>query len=291
MLFYDIKFITMPRIKYNCSMKTRGGTAPITARADLLELCYVESGDLICETPSGTTVCEAGHLYPLVLGEGVRLYSESGAPARITSLGIECEMSVRTVNTDAFGENDTRTLMRELIDGDRLLIPKDGMSILSLDWLEGYIKRIRACRVGERIAEETRAIATLLELFSRITRSSMDAVAYEKGAFPTSAVAYSEMAVAYIVKHYREKITVADIADELGLSQNYLHSIFKQVKGCTITDYLTSYRMGLARTYIERFGLKSYEAAHAVGIDDPAYFSRLFKKSYGISASEMKKEL
>ena len=63
----------------------------------------------------------------------------------------------------------------------------------------------------------------------------------------------------------------------------------QQVKGMTIIEYLTNYRMEIAKTYIERFGLRAYEAADMVGIDDPAYFSRVFKKLYGKSVSEYKK--
>ena len=108
-------------------------------------------------------------------------------------------------------------------------------------------------------------------------------------AFPTSAVAYSEMVVSYIIKNYRKKISVIEIAEEFGLTPNYLHAIFKQVKGTTIIDYLTAYRMDMAKTYIERFGLHAYEAAELVGIDDPAYFSRLFKKMYKKSISDFKR--
>ena len=46
----------------------------------------------------------------------------------------------------------------------------------------------------------------------------------------------------------------------------------------------------MARTYIERFGLRAYEAAEMVGIDDPAYFSRVFKKLYGKIVSDFKRE-
>lgn len=98
------------------------------------------------------------------------------------------------------------------------------------------------------------------------------------------------MVVSYIIKNYRKKISVLEIAEEFGLTSNYLHAIFKQVKGTTIIDYLTTYRMNIAKIYIERLGLKAYEAAEMVGIDALAYFSRVFKKLYGNSVSEFKRE-
>ena len=179
--------------------------------------------------------------------------------------------------------------MKNMLDGDRILIQKDGLSSLQFDWLAPHIKKIVACNCGERVGEEARAISLWFDLTSRITKSCMNLVAYDAKAFPTSAVAYSEMVVSYIIKNYKNKISVADIADEFGLSPNYLHAIFKQVKGITIIDYLTSYRLELAKIYIERFGLRAYEAAAAVGIDDPAYFSRVFKKMFGKSVNSFKK--
>jgi two-component system response regulator YesN len=179
--------------------------------------------------------------------------------------------------------------MRGLLEGNRFLLPREGISALEAEWVAPYMKKLLSCKPDERIGEETRALSLILELMSRITKASMDLLAFEAHTFPTSAVAYSEMVVSYIIKNYRKKISVIDIAEEFGLTPNYLHAIFKQVKGTTIIDYLTTYRMDMAKTYIERFGLRAYEAAELVGIDDPAYFSRLFKKMYKKSISDFKR--
>ena len=237
----------------------------------------------------GTLVCEAGHLYPLLFSDKCEVYSEDGGMIKMHAFGLECDLSVNIINSEKLSESDTRALMKNLLDGNRFLLPREGISILASDWIAPYIKKINACKTGEKIGEETRALSLIIEFMSRITKSCMDILAYDAKAFPTSAVAYSEMVVAYIVKNYRKKISVIDIAEEFGLTPNYLHAIFKQVKGTTIIDYLTTYRMNLAKTYIERFGLHAYEAAAMVGIDDPAYFSRVFKKLYGESVSEFKR--
>ena len=290
MLFYDIRFKTIPTIKYNCTVIVPSYNASIGKAPRLLELCFVEKGEFVCHSGSRSLVCEAGHLYPLLFCDGCEIYTESNTPSKLLSIGIECDFEAQIVDSERLSESDARTLMKNLISGSRFLLPVDGLSTLEFEWISHYVKKIIACKPGERVGEETLALSLFLELMSRITKSSMDTVAFDAKAFPTSAVAYSEMVVSYIIKNYRKKITIGDIADEFGLTPNYLHAIFKQVKGTTIIDYLTTYRMNLARTYIERFGLHAYEAAQMVGIDDPAYFSRVFKKLYGISVSEFKRE-
>ena len=289
MLFYEVELTTIPKIKYNCSVTAFGYRASVNANPNLLELCYIEAGNCICHSPSNTLVCETGYLYPLFFPEKCETYSEINAPTKIFSIGIEGGISVSRVDSEMLSQEDTRALMKRLLSGNRFLLPRDGISSFQSEWLQPYLKKIAALKTGERIGQETYAVSVILEFMSRITKACMDTVAFDAKVFPTSAIAYSEMAVSYITKNYRKKISVTDIAKEFELTPNYLHAIFKQVKGVTIIEYLTSYRMELAKTYIERFGLRAYEAADLVGIDDPAYFSRVFKKLYGKSINEFKR--
>lgn len=289
MLFYYIELLTIPKIKYNCAISVGDFSARVPENKQLLELCYLDGGDCVCQNGSDALVCEASHLYPLIFSGNCEMYSEGDRAVKMMCVGLECEFSHKMVNSEELTQEQARTLMKELLEGNRFLLPREGISALESEWVAPYMKKLLACKPGERIGEETRALSLVMELMSRITKSSMDALAFDAHSFPTSAVAYSEMVVSYIIKNYRKKISVIDIAEEFGLTPNYLHAIFKQVKGTTIIDYLTAYRMDMAKTYIERFGLHAYEAAEFVGIDDPAYFSRLFKKMYKKSISDFKR--
>lgn len=287
--FYDVELLSIPKIKYACNIATAGHKVFINERENFLELCYVERGECICKTSSGSLVCESGSFYPLLFGEKFEIYTESYSPLGVYSIGLDCELSVNVIDTDVLDEDGARALMKNLLSGNRFLLPRDGLSRHDNDWMLPLIKKIVACKTGQRIGEETRAISLSLEFLGRVTRASMDMLAFDAKSFPTNAVAYSEMAIEYIARNYRKKISVIDLAEKFGLTPNYLHAIFKQVKGTTIIDYLTNYRMNLARIYIERFGLKAYEAAELVGIEDPAYFSRVFKKLYGKSVAKFKR--
>lgn len=291
MLFYDIELTTIPKIKHDCIVITPEYNTTTAKNNNLFELCYVDRGDYVCQNADGALVCEQGHIYPMIFDQKYEIYTEGEHPVRMYSICLECGLNVNVIDSEKLSEAQTRELMKNLLSGNRFLLPKEGLSSNQFDWVLPYVKKIVSCNPGERIGEETRALSLILELLSKITKTSMDEVAFDARVFPTSAVAYSEMVVSYIIKNYRKKISVLEIAEEFGLTPNYLHSIFKQVKGITIIDYLTAYRMNLAKIYIERFGLRAYEAANMVGIDDPAYFSRVFKKLYGKSVNEFKKEI
>lgn len=288
MFFYDIKINSMPSIAYNCAVSGERYKARLRKNDGIFELAYVESGEYIFSRES-VAVHEAGHLYPVIFDREAEIYTEQESQVRIISVGVRADISVSLIDSESLSEKETQEVMQNMLGGNRFLIARDGMSVLQFDWLSDYMKRIAACSCGERVGEESRALSLWLELMSRITKSSMSLLALDLNAVPTSSVAYGEMAVAYIIKNYKSKITVSSIAEALDLSPNYLHAVFKQVRGTTIIDYLTSYRMKLARVYIERFGMRVSEAAEAVGIDDPAYFSRLFKKTFGKSVNALKK--
>lgn len=96
-------------------------------------------------------------------------------------------------------------------------------------------------------------------------------------------------AVEFIKEHYSENITVDQIARATGYSVSYLSRLMKEQNGRSIMDYLNWYRIEKAKKMIWEGGLKSYEVAEKVGIPDPNYFSRIFKKYTGKSVNEYKR--
>ena len=91
-----------------------------------------------------------------------------------------------------------------------------------------------------------------------------------------------KQAVAYIDAHFtEEELSLNRVAQEVGLSANYLSALFSQETGATFVEHLTSRRMELARTLLRTTDQRSGEIAAAVGYKDPHYFSFLFKKTQG----------
>ena len=81
------------------------------------------------------------------------------------------------------------------------------------------------------------------------------------------------------------KLNLAFVSQEFGFSASYLSRKFKQDTGKKFIEYLNELRMEKAREYAEK-GVKMYIAASEVGIPDPNYFSRCFKKYTGMSYSD-----
>lgn len=92
----------------------------------------------------------------------------------------------------------------------------------------------------------------------------------------------------YIRKHYREDISLKDVADHVGLSENYLSNLFKNEVGDNMTNYVNQLRIEQAKKLIATTSMKTYEIAEAVGYHSASYFSTTFRKIAGCSISAYK---
>lgn len=84
---------------------------------------------------------------------------------------------------------------------------------------------------------------------------------------------------------YHEPICVKTISDELCISSNYLSSVFKKITGRNFIDYLTRIRLNKAKELLSDPSARIYEICAKVGYDDQNYFTKVFKKHFGVNPS------
>ena len=87
----------------------------------------------------------------------------------------------------------------------------------------------------------------------------------------------------YIDEHYHAKIEMKDITELTSLSYKYVSSIFKEKMGMTIMSYQQKKRIHNAKKLLGETRKTIGEVAEAVGYQDPFHFSKIFKKTVGIS--------
>lgn len=93
-------------------------------------------------------------------------------------------------------------------------------------------------------------------------------------------------AAAYIKNHYRESISLQEVADAVNVSRNYFSEMFKRVTGEKFIDHLIALRVKRAKELLQGSSLKVYEVAEQSGFNDVKYFSKQFKKIVGLSPAE-----
>ena len=92
--------------------------------------------------------------------------------------------------------------------------------------------------------------------------------------------------VNYLKNNYKDStINLTSVAQQFGFNASYLSRKFKKEMGVSFLEYLMKCRMEHA-IELKKSNLKMFETANEVGIPDPNYFGRCFKKYTGISYSE-----
>jgi len=95
----------------------------------------------------------------------------------------------------------------------------------------------------------------------------------------------------YIYTHYQEKLTLDDLADSAGVSGREALRTFKKALGKAPFDYLTEYRLGKAREFLETTDLSITDIAFQTGFSDGAYFGKVFRKYFNCTPREYRKQL
>jgi signal transduction histidine kinase/AraC-like DNA-binding protein/ABC-type sugar transport system substrate-binding protein len=90
-------------------------------------------------------------------------------------------------------------------------------------------------------------------------------------------------ALAYIHQHYDHPFTRNEIAQSVGVTDNYLSRIFRQELGLSPWEYLARYRVRQAKEFLRITNDNIADIALRVGFDDKAYFTRVFHKYAGCS--------
>lgn len=107
---------------------------------------------------------------------------------------------------------------------------------------------------------------------------------------PTQSNEFSNIINAYIRENLHSGISINKLANLVHLHPNYFIKVFKKHFSVTPMEYVNAMRLQLASKLLTYESAKSIQTiANEAGFNDYRYFSRIFKKKYGVSPSQYKK--
>ena len=98
-----------------------------------------------------------------------------------------------------------------------------------------------------------------------------------------------ETAIHFMRENLSKRLTLADIARHVNYSPSHFSAVFSRRTGYAPVYYFNQLKIQQASTYLDFTDLKITQICPRLGIDDPYYFSRLFRKHMGMSPSDYKK--
>lgn len=98
-------------------------------------------------------------------------------------------------------------------------------------------------------------------------------------------------ALDFINENYNTDLSLDKVAQSVFISPYYLSHLFKEELNITFVEYLTSVRIENAKKLLDSTPLSIVAIAYEVGYEDASYFSKVFKKTVGLSPSQFRKGL
>lgn len=89
-------------------------------------------------------------------------------------------------------------------------------------------------------------------------------------------------------REFDPELSLPVAADWCHFSPSYFSKLFREHTGESFTDYMVSLRMSKAAVRLKNSRKKVYEIAEEVGYRDVKYFTRVFKRVYGVSPNEFR---
>ncbi|OUM99863.1 MAG: AraC family transcriptional regulator [Paenibacillaceae bacterium ZCTH02-B3] len=217
----------------------------------------------------------------------IRPYPEEDAAALAKRVLLE-EKTLAVLDTDLLGK-------RAVHDANRpgtCYFPKF-FSLKNRPMLQQAFRMIEdILMLYERKANKGNLTALrLAELFLELSHEYLMAELHQARGRSSRSFLKVNALLEYLHQHYTEKISSADIEAAFDCNFDYMNRIFKQATGHTIFQYCNRIRINKAKELIQATHLDIGEIGYLVGVDDPYYFSKLFKKMVGLSPMQYYKKV
>ncbi|MBD2845017.1 helix-turn-helix transcriptional regulator [Paenibacillus sp. IB182496] len=134
-------------------------------------------------------------------------------------------------------------------------------------------------RTGELARLKTSAL--LMDLLHQVLHGCGQAIG---GSAPSEQAVTA--AAAYIEDHYMEPLTLHGLAALHGMSSARFSYYFHKYMRLRPIEYVMQCRMERARELLQAGTFPISAVSASVGYDNPLYFSRVFKKKFGLSPSK-----
>lgn len=229
--------------------------------------------------------------YHLQAGEG--LFCNSNALHAGSQLpGQDCDYLSLTFHPRLLRGFEGSVLGPKYVDA---LVNSPGLSSAKLtpavDWQARILRELAAIlRLSREKGElyELEVLRGLLEIWAQLYQGFGEAARQDTGEDPEKLRRLRAI-LAFLHQHYREKVTLEEVARQVGLCKSECCRFFKRQMGVPLFDYLLDYRVGKSLELLQS-GCTVAESGAQSGFSTPAYFSKVFRARTGRSPSEYRRE-
>lgn len=224
------------------------------------ELIYIGAGAGEFQAGADTLPCAAGDILLFSPGENHRFMAGAEAPLDMLYFGFSFDFLPADARTSPHPRS----------------IPSGPFADLIRSELNDSLAGLRERHAVEMIRSRLLAVASRVIGFLILSDKHAKDV---DAAVITSPI---RLAKEFLLSDLKGRHGVPDLARRFCLSPQYFGEIFKRDTGMSVKEFQRECRMEMAMTLLRDGTLSVTEVAAEVGLEDLAYFSRLFKRKFGV---------
>ncbi len=268
--------LSVPNYRYELNNFGYGVYGQAPENGGILEIGFVEQNPLLLSGDDGEHIVDENCIFIIP--------PESRFSVRSTKDGIHrhttSEFLIRFKKKNVEGTSSC--------EGKKLVLPL----IIPPSQGSGEVFSVIRSIVCSRITKAERGYfeecADFMLLISRIC--SILSESHDVSDISPGNRRYCERAKEFISENIDKRISVGDVAKAVGVSKNYLTNLFSGGEGITLIEYINRCKLSYMLELIRRYGFTISQAGEYIGISDANYLSRIFKRYYGYTISEYKRD-
>jgi AraC-like DNA-binding protein len=224
---------------------------------------------IVCTANRGWLELERGNRFAVRMGEAV--FIPAGA-AHAYGADDDEPWSIRWAHFRGAHLSQFTKLLA-LTKADPILKSPPG-ALERLPFEELYLTMEAGCTLGSLLASSARLRTILIDLARlRVPANQRIGSTYEA----------LRQNIEWMRSHRHRKVGLAELAAQAGLSVPHYSACFKRQTGISPMNYFQRLKIQHSAQLLALTDLRVDEIAQAIGLDDPFYYSRLFKKVMGQS--------
>ena len=264
-----VKYDTKKLKRIVCDIQALIGVSISVMNTEKKIICEGENNDEFCERicsfPEGRTRCECSD------GDLIEKCAKEGrAVSHICHAGI-LDTAVPIIK-------DSQTVGYIFI-GRLRPYPKPENIFERLFWLGDSREEVES-RYLKLTYFTQEQLTAMISLVSNIIFDSAIEIEYD---------GLTEAAASYIAKNLDTPLDVPTLCEKLYVSKNRLYEGFSKSFGKTVNEYIWDERIKRAKALLLSTDMSTADISQAVGIDNSAYFAKIFKEKTGLSPAAFRK--
>ena len=256
-----VEILTLPDIIFSHFYKADTYQNRFPVSKNFLEISYVADGSIDLQVGNNKFCAKKGDVICFLHND----------ETTVTAKDFHCHHTIGAIVNWDFSSDEQNSLLLPIVT------PAENNNTNIRRIIDDFIRNQIEYKTSKALGA-----AKFLELLCVIDKCNRKA----QIADIPSELMYAKRAKEYIQQNINNCITQNSVAEHLGISPEYLCTVFKKTEGTTIMRYINKLKLENIKTLMDHTNMRLYEAAAMYGYSDPNYVSRLYKQLFGYNITE-----